>query len=72
MLYLICIAITSVDLAHYGVSRAKGRVSLDCSTMLMVCLPLASTISISPEAGHLPYAFLKGNIQMAETEGSFM
>ena len=24
--------ITSVDLAHYGVSRAKDRVSVDCGT----------------------------------------
>ena len=33
MLYLICTTITSVDLAHYGVSRAKDRVSVDCGTI---------------------------------------
>ena len=30
MLYLTCIMISSVDLAHYGVSRAKDWVSVDC------------------------------------------
>ena len=34
MLYLTCTTITSVDLAHYGVSRAKDWVSVDCHTML--------------------------------------
>ena len=29
MLYVTCTTITSVDLAHYGVSRAKGWVSVD-------------------------------------------
>ena len=33
MLYLTCTTITSVDLAHYRVSRAKDRVSVDCGTM---------------------------------------
>ena len=33
MLYLTCIMISSVDLAHYGVSRAKDWVSVDCGTM---------------------------------------
>ena len=32
MLYLICTTITSVDLAHYGVSCAKDWVSVDCGT----------------------------------------
>ena len=32
MLYLTCTIITSVDLAHYGVSRAKDWVSVDCGT----------------------------------------
>ena len=32
MLYLTCTTITSVDLAHYGVSRAKDLVSVDCGT----------------------------------------
>ena len=32
MLYLTCIMISSVDLAHYGVSRAKDWVSGDCGT----------------------------------------
>ena len=32
MLYLTCTTITSEDLAHYGVSRAKDWVSMDCGT----------------------------------------
>ena len=32
MLYLTCTTISSVDLAHYGVSRAKDGVSVDCGT----------------------------------------
>ena len=34
MLYLTCTTITRVDLAHYGVSRAKDWVSVDCGTNL--------------------------------------
>ena len=30
---LTCTTITRVDFAHYGVSRAKDWVSLDCGTM---------------------------------------
>ena len=36
ILYLTCTTITSVDLAHYGVSRAKHRVSVDCGTMYII------------------------------------
>ena len=32
MLYLTCTAITSIDLAHYVVSRAKDWVPVDCGT----------------------------------------
>ena len=32
MLYLTCTTITSEDLAHYGVSRAKDWVSVKCGT----------------------------------------
>ena len=32
MLYVTCTTITSVDLAHYGVSRAKDWVSVGCGT----------------------------------------
>ena len=32
MLYLTCTMISSVDLAHYGVSRATDWVSVDCGT----------------------------------------
>ena len=36
MLYLTCTTITSVDLAHYRVSRAKDWVSVDCGTNKIV------------------------------------
>ena len=32
MICLTCTIISSVDLAHYGVSRAKDWVSVDCGT----------------------------------------
>ena len=32
MLYLTCTMISSVDLAHYRVSRAKVWISVDCGT----------------------------------------
>ena len=32
MLYLTCTIISSVDLAHYKVSRAQDWVSVDCGT----------------------------------------
>ena len=32
MLYLTYTMISSVDLAHYGVSHVKDRVSVDCGT----------------------------------------
>ena len=32
MLYLTCTMISSVDLAYYGVIRAKDLVSVDCGT----------------------------------------
>ena len=32
MLYLTCTMISSVDLARYGISRAKDWVSVDCGT----------------------------------------
>ena len=32
MLYLTCTTISSVDLAHYGVSRAKDSVSVEFGT----------------------------------------
>ena len=32
MLYLTCTTISSVDLAHYGISRAKDWESVDCGT----------------------------------------
>ena len=32
MLYLICITVSSVDLAHYRVSRAKDWASVGCGT----------------------------------------
>ena len=36
MLYVTCTTINSVDLAHYGVSRAKDWVSVDCGTITYI------------------------------------
>ena len=42
MLYLTCTMISSVDLAHYGVSRAKDWVSVDCGTIhFMFCITIS-------------------------------
>ena len=38
MLYLTCTMISSVDLAHYGVSRAKDWVSVDCGTSIILMI----------------------------------
>ena len=38
MLYLTCTTLTSVDLAHYGVSRAKDWVSVDCGTTVFAII----------------------------------
>ena len=35
MLYLTYAMISSVDLSHYGVSRAKDWVSVDCGTSIV-------------------------------------
>ena len=40
MLYLTCTTITSVDLAYYGVSRAKDWVSVYCGTILYIVIIL--------------------------------
>ena len=50
MLYLACIMVSSVDLAQYGVSRAKDWVSVDCGTDdFKVVLP-AHGCSVRPRA----------------------
>ena len=36
MLYVTCIMISSVDLAHYGVSRAKDWVSVNCGIVVQM------------------------------------
>ena len=36
MLFPTCIIISSVDLAHYRLSRAKHWVSVDCGTSLHI------------------------------------
>ena len=38
MLYLTCTTITSINLAHYGVSRAKDWVSVKCGTTRFIDL----------------------------------
>ena len=46
MLYLTCTTITSVDLAHYGVSRAKDWVSVDCGTKAVFCKKNTTSVNI--------------------------
>ena len=36
MLYFTCTIISSVDLAHYGVSRVKDWISGDCGTRFIL------------------------------------
>ena len=38
MLYLTCTIISSVYLAHYGVSHAKDWISVDCGTIHIILL----------------------------------
>ena len=47
MLHLTCTTITSVDLAHYGVSRAKDWVSVDCGTILICVSHICPFLNIS-------------------------
>ena len=36
MLYLTCTMISIVDFAHYGVSRDKDSISVDCGTICVI------------------------------------
>ena len=54
MPYLTCTMISSVDLAHYGVSRIRDWVSVKYSTSSsynMVCLPLLSDNPLALTSG---------------------
>ena len=46
MLYLTCTMMSSVDLAHYGVSRAKDWISVDCGTIIIIMIGLLIIILI--------------------------
>ena len=52
MLYLTCTTITSVDLAHYEVSRANNWVSVDCGTRLF-CINNRCKTSFDNTVNHL-------------------
>ena len=61
MLYLTCTTITSVDLPHYGISRAKDWVSVDCGTrarILRCNLIAVLTQACTYSAGSSPGWFL--------------
>ena len=45
-LYLTCTMVSSVDLAHYGVSRAKDWVSVDSGTFLQYFFVVVLIITI--------------------------
>ena len=53
MLYLTCTTITSIDLAHYGVSRAKDWVSVKCGTNGIVPPKSAYQESSFPDISNL-------------------
>ena len=46
MLYLACTTMTSVDLTHYGVSRAKYWISVDCGTILYMTVKSADWLPV--------------------------
>ena len=57
MLYLTCAMISSVDLAHYGVSLAKDWVSVDCGTKFCVhgvelCIAVECTTTAKVQCRH--------------------
>ena len=52
MLYLTCTMISSVDLAQYGISRAKDWISVDCGTRWSVkSLNIGTERSVSYQTG---------------------
>ena len=64
MLYLTCTTITSIDLAHYGVSRAKDWVSVKCGTSKPIDKLLFVQNYIRPEQNYLKVkgsCFYRGN-----------
>ena len=52
MLYLTCTTITSVDLAHYGVSRAKDWLSVDCGTIQIKVVKILQELAESEPKAH--------------------
>ena len=53
MLYLTCTMISSEDLEHYGVSRAKAWVFVDCGTIqFVVYSPNRKTYDFETDALH--------------------
>ena len=60
MLNLTCTTKTSVDLAHYGVSRAKDWVSVDCGTSVLPWSENFHAIFVeSPDKFLLPFIRLE-------------
>ena len=53
MLYLTCTTITSVDLAHYGVSGAKDWVPVNCGTRPYISRRLGALVTIFRELGSM-------------------
>ena len=55
MLYLTCTMISSVDLAHYGLSRAKDWVSVDCGTNMFIEYIMVQDLIASKELIYKPF-----------------
>ena len=54
MLYLSCTTINSVDLAHYGVSRVKDWIFVDCGTIMI----FTNLITLAFTNYYLNYKFI--------------
>ena len=61
MLYLNCTTITSVDLAHNGISRAKDWVSVDCGTISITISRDLGNPSFGTKSVMLRFNFLLNN-----------
>ena len=68
MLYLTCTTITSIDLAHYGVSCAKDWVSVKCGTSCFFFYlrhAVLNRIRLTKHLTHFYFIYLKVPIQFA-------
>ena len=70
MFYLTCTIISNVDLVHYGVSRAKDCVSVDCDTR-KVKAPCIPTLNIHDHRTENFFKFIKSQAIYRWCSGPF-